>query len=52
MEMEKFTQIHAKFVRNLYEFRKNFTKPLVFTHIHSRETRTKFVRISYECHQM
>ena len=50
MKKKKFAHIHVKFVRIWYEFRTNFTKPCVFTHIHSCEMRTKFVPISYEFH--
>ena len=46
MKAVKFAQIHVKFVRNSYQFRTNFTKPLysqTFLHV-------KFVRISYTFH--
>ena len=45
---EKFGRIRTKFVRNLYEFRTNFTETSVFTHLPHTFARTKFIRISYE----
>ena len=42
----KFTDIRTKLVQNLYEFH----NASVFTQIHSREIRTKFLRLSYKFH--
>ena len=47
---DKFAQIPMKFVRNLYEFRTNFTQTSLFTQWPSTFVRTKFVPISYEFH--